>query len=439
MIPKSRLRMFEGACLGFSLGELLIAVLCLGVLMLPLLAYVSGIRGMGSRIAEESGGRAWQSVQGAAVAEGVDSSSVILLAREQNPGASIRARSSVTADQGAATLGRVSVGVLHLPAKGERLGVSGFHLEPGLRLPEPEVPAQALAPRVMLPPLISPAPGSLVPIASVAANGSLSIQVRSTEGGRVLFRAGMGQPMQTGVGELSSGVSVSALAVGLRGQAWVEFAGELVPGAVRVPLSDGRAEWRVPESGGERLVSPSELVPVIYFLGLGAPVLRIGDVEYSAGAEVPVDYSLLVAVQAGHAGFEVGWPLAIRTLLGADGASSIQGFTTTFQGLAGPVDGSLVGFAFEPGLSSWEQSNHLTALPLLGLACRGEAAAWVLDRSPLQLPPPELAKTLSGPLSMGPLGFRAAEFGELGRIGRLSARSGAVLAAGPSLDLEVTP
>jgi len=423
----------------FSLGELLLAVLCLGMLLLPLLAYVSGIGVLGNRVALESGLSSWQGVQSAAVTEGVDSSSASLLSHAQNSGASLRARAAVSSEAGVPVAGRISVGLLHLAGDGKRPGSSGFQLGPGTRLPEPEVPVQPLVPRTMAPPQLNPASGSSVSVATLAATGRLMVQARSLEGGRVVLRLDLSLPKQDGLGAAVGEVPASLLAAGLSGEAWVEFAGELVPGAVRVPLADGRAEWRVPESGGERLISPSERVSVAYFLDLGSPILRLGSGEYLSGSEVPVDYLLVSGLQGGRGRFEVDWPAWVRGLLGAAVPFSVQGFVTEFQGLSGPAGGDLSGFATEAGLAAWAESSLVAAVPLLGGACRGTCGRWTLQRQLLQLPQPELAVSIPGPLAGGLVAFRAAEVGDLGRLGRLTARSGSVVSAGANLDLELVP
>jgi len=253
------------------------------------------------------------------------------------------------------------------------------------------------------------------------------------------MRLDVSLPAREGVGAVSGDVPVSLLAAGLRGEAWVEFAGELVPGAVRVSLADGRAEWRVPESGGERVISPSERVSVAFLLDLGSPILRLGAGEYPSGSEVPVDYLLIYALQGGRGRFEVDWPAWVRDLFGAAAAGSIQGFVTDFQGSAGPAGGDLSGFAREAGLEAWAESNLVAAAPLLGGACRGTSGHWTLQRQPLQLPLPELAASVPGPFAGGFVSFQAAEIGNLGRLGRLSARGGSVMSAGANLDLELLP
>lgn len=423
----------------FSLGEVLVAILCLAVLMLPLLAYVTGIAGLGNRVAEESGTRAWQSVQGTAVTEGVDSSAAGLLLKESNPGVSQWGRQSVSSEAAQALPGRVSIGVIRLPGFGERQGAAGFQLLAGQRLPEPEVPAQALLPRSMEAPVVNPVPGSVVPVGAFSAAGTIPVVARSLQGGRVCLRLELPLARQEGVGEASLEVSAAMLASGLRGEAWVEFDGASVPGAIRVALADGRAEWHVPESGGERLISPSSLVTVNYRLGLGAPVLQLGSTEYVSGAEVSVDYPLLMSIQSGGHPFGVTWPAAVRTMPGLLAAIGTQGFETQFQGNPGPLDGGLAGFAREALLGVWENASRVDALPLVGANCRVEPGSWRLRKDLLQLPVPEATLGLSAPLSGGLLGFRAAVFGELGRLGRLSARGGAVLSAGGELELEVLP
>jgi len=425
--------------LAFSLGEVLVAILCLAVLMLPMLAYVTGIAGLGNRVAEESGTRAWQSVQAAVVSEGVDSSSAGLLAKESNPGASQRGRQSVASESAQPQPGRITVGVIRLPGLGERQGAAGLQLLPGQRLPEPEVPAQALLPRSMQAPVVNPVPGSVVSVSAFSAAGRISVLARSIEGGHVYLRLESPVVIQDGAGEASLEVSAAMLAGGLRGEAWAEFDGASVPGAVRVALADGRAEWQVPEQGGVRLISPSSLVSVNYLLGLGAPVLRLGSAEYASGAEVLVDYRLLMAIQGGRIPFEVTWPAAVRTMPGLLPAVGIQGFATQFQGSPGPLDGSLSGFAQDSLLGLWDASSRVEALPVVGANCRTESATWRVAKDPLQLPMPEPTLGFSAPLSVGLLGFRAAVFGDLGRVGRLSARGGSVLSAGAELELEVSP
>jgi type II secretory pathway pseudopilin PulG len=143
----------SSGCGGFSLGEVLIAILCLGLLLAPFLVTVTSLPTMQRQLGFQARNEAWRSVQDHALSAGIDPGHAVALQAGTNP--SIPSVDPEPVERGASTMPPVGVALRVLRnAPGtkypeDRPGGSGWELSRGAALEAAVPPAPPLLPLTM--------------------------------------------------------------------------------------------------------------------------------------------------------------------------------------------------------------------------------------------------------------------------------------------------
>jgi hypothetical protein len=436
---------------GFSLAEVLIAILCLGLLLAPFLRTITSLPAMQRHLGLQARDEAWRSFQDHALAAGLDPRQAAALLAATNP--AIPEVESEFVERGASVVpeGRVALRVLRGSVGAQhpedRPGGSGWELSRGSALAPPAPPAPPLLPVTMRSPDITPLPGSSIPLIGLApAEGSLppslSVEASSQENGRVCLKLGRAGTPSSGLGEAQGVVSVEEFAAGFIGTSWTEYPGEPAAGHRPVEMPDGRKRWLVPEGRGLRTYEPSEFVTWAYTLDLGPPILRHAGAEIADGGNLVLGYPDLAAVRSGEAALRIDWPDTTKALLGGFADRLAQGFEVTFAGNPGPTNGDLSLFCSNTALDAWTEESPLLATPLPAPGCTARSAAWTLGRGLTEMGEPERVNagaSESDPFPSGSAEFSPPAQADGVRRGRLSARDGTLVSTTPSLSLTIVP
>ncbi len=438
-IPSLRPYRAQGA---FTLAEVLVVLVVVALVLGPILAASGVLARLQHRTGERSRREAWRSVQDEALVSGIDPSRAPILQVDANPAVPPSPAAPVERLSSAAPDSPVVLGVLKSSPGPEagRVGGAGWELLAGAA----QVGATPLAlparPILLNPPVIQPASGSHVPasmLVPAAGAATLAVSASSPDGMRVHIAG----PGSTAVGEGAASVNATAaeLARGFHGTAWTEYPGGA--GETAEPLPDGRIRWLVTVDGGRiQAYEPSERVAFEVGIDLGSPVLVWGADELPSGSVVPVDLAAYLAVRAGTVHVRVAWPASLASLFGPDAANVLPALACSFAGLSVSEDLSPL---FQPeAAAAWSAENRVSAEAIASGGCVASPAAWIFQRAPAKLGPPEL---LSGPALVsdaypgGSFEFGVPERPGLGRVGRISSQGGAVMSAGPTLSLALSP
>lgn len=432
----------DGARGAFTLAEVLVVLVVLALVLGPILAASGVLDRLQHRTGERSRREAWRSMQDEALVSGIDPSGAPILRVDSNPAVPPSPAAPVERLSSTAPDAAVVLGVIKSPpgAEAGRVGGAGWELLAGAVQAGATPLALPARPILLNPPVIQPASGSHVPASMlVPASGSatLAVSASSPDGMRVHIAG----PGSTAAGEGVASVNATAaeLARGFHGTAWTEYPGGA--GETAEALPDGRIRWLVTSDGGRvQAYEPSERVAFEIGLDLGAPVLVWGTDELPSGSAVPVDLTAYLAVRSGIVPVRVSWPASLASLFGPDAASVLPALACSFAGLSVGED---LAPLFQPeAAAAWSEENRVSAEALASGGCVASPAAWILQRAPTKLGPPEL---LSGPILVsdaypaGAFEFGVPERPGLGRVGRISSEGGAVMSAGPTLSLTLSP
>ncbi|HTZ19694.1 MAG TPA: prepilin-type N-terminal cleavage/methylation domain-containing protein [Opitutaceae bacterium] len=432
---------------GFTLVELLLAILILAAVLGPFLAFVSRIPDLNSAIGQQGRSEAWRSFTDQALAAGIDPGAAAALRNGVNPAVPAMPTPVVTRGSAMAPLGGAAVRAIQvrMPATvaETRPGGSGFELGAGTAPPVRTTPAAPLLPIVMQTPVVSPAPGSVLPVGMLTAGGSGTpattvVSASVLDGGRVHLENGRPLAASTGIGIAAQTVSAADLAQGVGGRAWNEYVSQNA-GDKAVILADGRIRWHT-QSGGRLLIyEPSPPVSYAYLLNLGTPVMVHNTTEVASGASIDIAYDEYMNVRNGTSALRLDWPQTTKTAFGNTWNTLTVGFNWTFQAESGPFGGDLKSFFGEDKEYLWEDNAAVAAAPVLPPGAVASPANWTLARQTTKLGVPELVTQpgyQGGSYEAGGIEIRAPiRNGE--RLGRV--QSGTTVSTGDTLKVQVEP
>lgn len=422
-------------CVGFTMPEVLLAVLVAALLVAPVLAFIRGAGALRHETSERGRHQALSELRRQLLSQGIDTAA--------SPGVQCRgigkALSAVGTQRERTTGPGAGVGLLTCaaPVVGEAAlaGGAGFELTTSANA---EVGGPATAPISEMsydPPAVNPVSGSLLQPA-LFRGPSLQVTALGVDGGLVVLELSRPVLRVEGKGRAGCVVSAEDIVAGLSGSAWVEYPGKESLTEECIPLEDGRRAWLVREGSAWVRRQPSSRVSLSYALNLGAPLLRFGSAVHTSGAAVSVDYRSLLSVRSRATPVALEWPAAVRSLFPPQGA--VPGLACSFSFQGAQMDASSwVDLVFGE-VSRWGAASRLVVRAQAGAHCLFAPGQWTLVRVPLVLPVPEREVSVSIS-EAGLQRFRTSELAEIGRVGRLSARGGTVLGLGTTLDLEVSP
>jgi len=420
---------------GFTLPEVLLAVLVAALLVAPVLAFIRGTGSLRHETSERGRNQALSEVRRQLLSQGIDTAA--------SPGAECRgiakALSIEKTKRESHTGPGTGVGVLSCAApilaeSAAARGV-GFELTASLNAEVGGPASVSISEMVYDPPTVDPLAGSLLQPTRFRGS-SLQVTALSRNGGLVVLDLTRPAQRVEGQGQVSCTVSAEDIVAGLSGSVWVEHPGKPSLTEECIPLEDGRRAWLVQEGSSWVRHQPSTRISLSYSLNLGAPLLRFGSALYTSGSAVAVDYRSLLSVRSRVTPVALEWPTAVQSLFPPQGTVPGIGLSLNFQGaqMEGP---GWVDLVFGD-LSRWGAESRLAVRAQAGAHCLFAPGQWTLRRMPLVLPLPE--RDVSPSIAEAGLQrFRASELTEVGRVGRLSARGGSVLGLGTTLDLEVSP
>jgi prepilin-type N-terminal cleavage/methylation domain-containing protein len=432
---------------GFTLVELLLVILILAAVLGPFLAFVSRIPDLNSAIGQQGRSEAWRSFTDQALVAGIDPSAATALRNGVNPAVPAVPTPVVTRGVTMAPLGGVAVRAIQAPvpatAAEARPGGSGFELGTGTPPPARTTPAAPLPPIVMQTPVVSPAPGSILPIGALTAGSSGTpattvVDASVVDGGRVHLENGRPVGAPIGIGVAAQTVSAADLAQGVGGRAWNEYVSQNA-GDKAVMLADGRIRWHT-QSGGRLLIyEPSPPVAYAYLLNLGTPVVVHNTTEVASGASINIAYNEYMNVRNGTSALHLDWSQTTKTAFGNAWNTLTLGFNWTFQAESGPFGGDLKGFFGSDKEYLWTDSSAVAAVPVLPPGAVASPGNWTLARQTTKLGVPELVTQpgyQGGSYEAGGIELRVPlHDGE--RLGRV--QSGTTVSTGDTLKVNVEP
>lgn len=436
---------------GFALGEVLVAIVCLGVALTPLVMFFTKLVDLNSAVGEFSRRQAIRSWQDQVMSKGINPAAAAAYSHETNPAVPGVPLASVTLESVAAVQGSPMVAALrNSDSPAYRVGGSGFELGAGSVVPTPGQPIAPLPPIQMLNPSVTPVDLSVIPIVTFAAalpgqpythNVSSSV----TDGGRVFLQLSNPSVSTQAVGLISTSATSVDFANGVGGKSWNEYAGNSAAGDISTALSDGRQRWFVPVGELMQPYDPSPFVTFTYLLSIGSPVLvDVNGVEQPAASSINVDYLVYLSVQKGAATMRLDWPAVTKQAFGGSFGVVGLGFNWTFESMPGAFSGDMNSFFQPPAISLWADFSSVHAAPVVPVAVVASSADWILARVAMKLSPPELA-TLSnltgGTFASGPVTLEA-PFLAGSRLGRISASAGGgptAMSTTETLSVTITP
>lgn len=443
--------MKRGLTQGFILAEFVVAVVFVGIVLSPLLLFVARIHDLNTAVGQQARREAWRSFTDQAVTAGIDPTRAPALANTLNIAVPAVPAQPVTAATVAQAPGLASIVPLRVvldPMVAEsRIPASGFQIGAGAAVAARTAPTAPLTPIVMPIPLVTPADGTVIPVASLTpeANGApytLPVQAASTGGTTV--RATLNQPTGffTGAGVAQFSVTALDLMQGVNGVAWTEFSGDIAAGDRAVQLSDGRTRWLVTTSENRlQIYEPSPEISFAYRIDLGAPIVARAGVENASSSTLNFDYADYYRVQSGAERLQIDFPQSVKAAFGNAWNAQTIGFQWTFHDTAGPFSGSLLPFFQPDTLSLWADSVVVAASAVVPSAAVSDAATWNFVRVKSALGTPVLSTTAdaSGFYTAGTLQFTAPTGPDGSPEGRLSFQNGSSLSTGATLSITVVP
>jgi prepilin-type N-terminal cleavage/methylation domain-containing protein len=433
---------------GFTLVELLLAVLILAAVLGPFLAFVSRIPDLNSAIGQQGRSEAWRSFTDQALVAGIDPSAALALRNGVNPAVPalpppVVTRGVAMPPVGGATVRAIQVQVPATAAE-VRPGGSGFELGAGAPPPARTTPAAPLLPIVMQTPAVSPAPGSILPIGALTAGSSgapatATVSASVLDGGRVHLENAHPLAAPTGIGVIGQTVSAVDLAQGVGGRAWNEYVSQNA-GDKAVMLADGRIRWHTQSAGRLLIYEPSPPVSYTYLLDLGTPVVVVhNSTEMASGASIDIAYAEYMNVRNGTSAMRLDWSQATKTAFGNAWNTLGLGFNWTFQAESGPFGGDLKSFFASDKEYLWADNSAVAAAPVLPPGAIATPGNWSFARQTTKLGMPELVTQPSyrgGSYEAGGVEIRVPIYnGE--RLGRV--QSGSTVSTGDTLQVQVEP
>jgi Tfp pilus assembly protein PilV len=388
---------------GFALHEVMVAVLVLGLALIPMLRSLTRMPELASATAEQGRLESWRSVMDQAVALGIDPVQTgLAMDLPGTHAAPLVAPALARCAVHSASTRQYSVRITSLSdafvsTAEHRVVSAGFEVGPALSS-SPPVRANPLSP---LPPLKMSQPRIVAPtsptvavtdlrdtgvagapyVTTLAATGSDQVHLRQTS-----------PVTQTAAGASSASMPLDAvsLALGVQGIAWAEYAGN--PSLdLAVVLSDLRTRWIVQRGGRRQVIEPSDPVPFSFGIGLGRPIYRVGTQEFPSGDRVEVDIAMALAVERGDISTRIDYPDATKRVFGAQWPTIEPTYTWSF-GLApgNSANGDTHAVYTSSGRAGWAPTQLLQATP--SVAANGIttwAGTWRVERRLTNLSPPE--------------------------------------------------
>lgn len=433
---------------GFTLVEFVVAVVFIGVVLGPFLLFAARIHDLNSAIGMQARREARQSLADQALARGIDPSVAPGLMPAKNAAIPPILPPAIEQLSSLATPGMPRIVALRAaadPSSAPRALGAGYQIGAGITLGGRSTPVAPLAPIVMPAPVITPTDGSIIAISSLAVTQdghpyTAQIQATSSSGANVVLSFNQPIGLSRGMGFVERAVTAVDLANRVNGSAWAEYAGS--NGDRPVALSDGRTRWFVTRPDGRlQIYEPSIFVSFGYQIGLSAPVLEAGGVEYSNGAVVSFDYDGFSQVQRGAASPKIGFPASVRKAFGDGWPAQSIGFQWTFNDVAGSFSGDLAAFFQPDRLPVWDDVVGIKAVPVVPAGVAADSAEWTFRRikTALGVPVLESADDGSGFYPAGQLQFTAPRAADGTRVGRLSFDNGANISTGPTIPVTVIP
>jgi len=439
---------------GYSLVELVIAIVFLGICFAPFLMVTTQTQNLGSLVGQQGRREALRSWQDQVLVAGIDPALAPGLAPVKNQAVPAVGLVPVERPTVVPVVGMPLVKPLRssppVNAAENRPGGAGYELGAGQTAPvEVAAPAQPLPPILMQSPVLSPTNGSIVPVSAFSAGAvslpySLNIEARSTDGGSIHLN--MTQPMLTevGIGTVSVPATTIEFIEGIGGSVWAEYAGDPAKGDSAVTLPDGRIRWITHPSGRIQIYEPSPIESISYKLDLGAPVvLAYGIMEVASGLTLNLSYDDYVKVRDGTSSMRLDWSSETKKVFGASWSSVTSGFSWTFQDEPGPLSGDLASFFSASKASLWADTSVVKASPVLPSAAVAAEGIWTFSRQKIKLSPPELVDGGYYDGTTFVTGARQLKVPERNgkRVGRISAQTpqGEILSTTDTLDVIVAP
>ena len=432
---------------GFTLVELLLVILILAAVLGPFLAFVSRIPDLNSAIGQQGRSEAWRSFTDQALVAGIDPSAALALRNGVNPAVPAVPAPVVIRGVTMAPLGGAAVRAIQVPvpatAAETRPGGSGFELGAGSPPPARTTPAAPLLPIAMQTPVVSPAPGSILPIGTLTAGSSGApattvVSASVLDGGRVHLEDGRPLAAPTGIGVAAQTVSAADLVQGVSGRAWNEYVSQNA-GDKAVMLADGRIRWHT-QSGGRLLIyEPSPPVSYAYLLDLGTPVVVHNTTEVASGTSIDIAYDEYMNVRNGTSTMRLDWSQTTKTAFGNAWNTLTLGFNWTFKAESGPFGGDLKSFFGPDKEYLWADNSAVVATPVLPPGAIASTGSWTVARQTTKLGVPELVTQpgyQGGSYEAGGIELRVPVYnGE--RLGRV--QSGTTVSTGDTLQVQVEP
>ncbi|HVU32638.1 MAG TPA: hypothetical protein VHE61_04340 [Opitutaceae bacterium] len=434
---------------GFTLVELIIGIVFVGVALAPFLVFVARIHDLNSAMGEQARIEAWRSFTDQVLAAGIDPSRAPALSSLANPGvpavgSAVVMALSVPDIPGIAQLQPLRSTVESV-AESRSVG-AGFQLGTGVAITARTTPTSPLVPIVMPAPVITPPDGSLIDVATLVATDDGSpygtvVRADGATGTRVILAFNHPTASVSGAPVATRTITAVDLANKVDGAAWSEFPGDTSLGT-SVVLADGRTRWLVRRTDGrQQIYEPSLPVAFSYTIGLGSPVLVSGAVEHSTGASLVFDYSTYEDVQAGRLALRIDFPSTAKAAFGVAWKDLPIGFNWTFHDAPGPFSGDVASFFQPDALTVWADTVSVVATPVVPPGASIGSGNWTLIRKKTELGMPLLADAadIAGFFPPGAITFNAPVGPEGVPIGRLSFDSGAYVSTGPTISIPVIP
>lgn len=435
---------------GYTLAEVIVAVVIVGIVLGPLLLFATRLHDMNSAVGQQARKEGLRSFHDQVVVTGVSPGSAPALSPATNLAVPEAPAPGLAAEPTAPNPGVAAIVPVRLvPAERTaeaRLGAGGFQIGPGAAVAPRSQPAAPLPPIVLTPPSVSPEDGSVLALSDLHAAGEgapyvTEVLARAQAGARVHLVFNQPHRAAAGISVVEETVTAVDLVNLVHGSAWAEYAGDPAAGDRPVVLGDGRTRWLVTRPDGRtQIYEPSRAVAFSYRIALGSPVVVRGTVPHLAGTTVEFDYAGYLAVRGGTI-LRIDFPAATKMVFGDAWPQLGIGYNWTFGGEGGPFDGNIRPF-FEPEwIAVWSAGVSVAATPVVRSGAWVEPGEWTFRRLPQALAAPVLATGAdrAGFHVPGQLQF-AAPPGIATQVGaRLSFENGTRLSTGSTLSFPILP
>ncbi len=419
---------------GYTLAEVIIAVVVLGALLAPLVRSFTLLPRVSHLIAAQSRREAWRSASDQVVAAGLDAerAPLFLPLLTSVASADVAALPAPAVTHALDGDREAAVRVTWLTTRYEgrvepRAIPAGIEVGASTALAQPrQDPLPPLPPRKLLPPVIRAPASPLVRLDELRASDDpgapwvATIVADGTDTVRLRQRAPEVHAV-SGTGGASLEVDALQLAMAVRGEAWTEYAGN--PNTdIAVPLEGDRQRWLVRQGRQFGVVDPSDTIAFEFGLNLGRPVFVYGGNTYVSGERVSVDRAGARRVERFQDRAAVDYPAEVQRVFGREWPSVRPHYRWSLGGWPGDSSSGDTRSAFTAeALRRWGAEQALRAEPhtrLAGLSLW--SGFWTVERRATTLEPPERTgefydARLDAP---GVVDFAAPFAGDQGRLGR---------------------